>query len=204
MRQPRRVRRRRPGAATALAVSALGLLGTACDLFPTRTPLEGGGGNHVWQTPVGPQIIVENLRSSFEAGVFGDYERTMYPDFLFIPDDSDVFDIEVIRPGEEVFANWNRAVETTTAEVIFGSVPALTLELSLIREELITDGRLLKYDYALSLRHADREPTVYVGEAWFTIRQELGSGEWFIYRWEDIASSITNRSWGFLKGQSRP
>ncbi len=137
--------------------------------------------------------------------MFGDYQRTMAVDLVFIPDQADVFEMEVIRPGENVYEDWTRAVETTTAEVIFGSAPAISLDLTVIREELIGGGgRRVRYDYTLAVRHADREPTAYEGEAWFTTFQEPGTGEWFIAVWEDIRSSPTNRSWGFLKGTSRP
>jgi hypothetical protein len=187
-----------------IAPAAAALLLSGCGLFPTRTPSEAGGGESVWLTPVSPQIIVENLRSAFEAGNFGDYARTMTEDFVFVPDERDVFAIELIRPGEGVFLGWDRSVETQTAEVIFGSVPALDLVLSLIREELIAQYRLLKYQYVLTLTPAAGDPSLYEGEAWFRIRQEPGSGEWYIFEWEDIASVPLRQSWGYLKGLSRP
>jgi hypothetical protein len=186
----------------ALAVAPLLLSG--CGLFDTRTPSEVGGGESVWLTPVSPQIIVENLRTAFQAGNFGDYERTMTEDFFFVADQSDVFAIELIRPGEAVFDEWDRAVETQTAEVIFGSVSTLTLQLRLIREEIITEGRLLKYQYELTLTPAQGDPEIHAGEGWFRTRQEPGSGEWYIFEWEDIASATGRRSWGYLKGESRP
>ena len=186
----------------ALATALLLLSG--CGLFDTRSPSGVGGGESVWLTPVSPQIIVENLRAAFEAGNFGDYQRTMTEDFFFVADQSDVFAIELIRPGEAVFADWNRDVETQTAEVIFGSVPRLTLHLSLIREEIISDGRLLKYGYELTLIPAQGDPEIHAGEAWFRTRQEQGSGEWYIFEWEDIASVPQRQSWGYLKGLNRP
>ena len=112
----------------ALALTLVAPLLAGCDLFSTRTPSAAEGGDSVWLTPVSPQTIVENLRASFQAGNFGDYERTMTEDFVFVPDESDVFDIELVRPGEEVFAGWNKQVETSTAEVIFGSVAELRVE----------------------------------------------------------------------------
>lgn len=187
-----------------IAPAAVLLLLSGCGLFPTRTPSEAEGGESVWLTPVAPNIIVENLRSAFEAGNFGDYERTMTEDFRFLPDQSDVFAIEVIRPGEGVYLGWDRTVETRTAEVIFGSVSALNLELPIIQEEIITEGRLLKYRYELTLTPASGDPTIYAGEAWFRTRQEPGSGEWYIFEWEDIASVPLSQSWGYLKGLNRP
>jgi hypothetical protein len=187
-----------------IALAAALLLLSGCGLFDTRTPSEVGGGESVWQTPVSPLIIVENLRASFEAGNFGDYERTMTQDFFFVADESDVFAIELIRPGEGVFLGWDRGVETQTAEVIFGSVPRLSLDLTLIREEIIPQGRLLKYHYELTLLPAEGEPSIYAGEGWFRTRQEPGSGEWYIFEWEDIASVPLRQSWGYLKGLNRP
>lgn len=188
----------------ALALTLVAPLLAGCDLFSTRTPSAAEGGDSVWLTPVSPQTIVENLRTSFQAGNFGDYERTMTEDFAFVPDESDVFDIELVRPGEEVFVGWNKQVETSTAEVIFGSVAELSVELDLIREELITEGRLVKYDYVLTLVPAEGDPDIHEGEAWFWTRIEPGTGEWYIYRWEDIASVPLRRSWGYLKGLNRP
>jgi len=186
-----------------LVAAMLFLPGAGCDLFATRKPDVSGVGTSVWLTPVTPQIIVENLASSFQGGVFSDYQRTMTEDFLFRPDETDVFNIEVIRPGEAVFENWNREVETTTAEAIFGSAESVGLVLGLMREELIADGRLLKYAYDLTLTAPGGDAVLYEGQAWFKVRQDVGSGEWFIFDWEDIASEEAP-SWGFLKGSRRP
>jgi len=73
-----------------------------------------------------------------------------------------------------------------------------------IQEEILGEARLLKYLYVLTLTPAEGDPTVYEGEAWFKVRQEPGSGEWYIFEWEDIASVPLRRSWGYLKGLSRP
>jgi hypothetical protein len=189
---------------TGIVIATVGLLLTGCELFPTRTPSGVEGGDSVWLTPVTPLIIVENLRASFQAGNFGDYRRTMTEDFGFVPDQADVFDIELVRPGEEVYVGWTRDVESNTAEVIFGGVATLTLELELLQVELLAEGRLLKYEYVLTLNPAEGDPVLYEGEAWFWTRQELGSGESFIYQSDDIASVPLRRSWGYLKGLSRP
>ena len=185
------------GVVTA-AVFAIALAG--CGLFDTRAPIEGEGGQSFWQPPTSPEIIVRNLEVAFENGIFNDYERALTIDFTFNPDDADSLDVEGGRPG--AFLNWTRDVEVETAAAIHASADSLILILVPQSEEIIGDDRLLKQNYVLTLLTAGGS-TVYEGDVWFWVRQQT-AGEWYIYHWQDIATSSSHRSWGFLKGTSRP
>lgn len=178
------------------------LLAGGCDLFSTRTPDVASGNESLWQSPTSPQIIVRNLQLAFQAGNFNDYQRALTDDFVFVADPTDVTEMDLERPGENVYEAWNRDVEVTTAQDIRLPADSLTVDLVLFDEVIESTGRLLKYNYSLRI-YAGGQPTTYEGEAWFQTRQE-STGEWFIFHWEDIASSAALDSWGLLKGRNRP
>jgi hypothetical protein len=195
------VRRARRRAALLAALAPALLLGAGCDLFQTREPAAGGTGNSVWQPPTTPEIVVENLQLALENGVFGDYTRALTDDFTFVPDDADVAQLAIERPGEAVYGGWTKDVETQVAEAIRTGLTSLDLGLTLVSEETLPDGRLQKYGYALTLTRG-ASVTVYEGQAWLDIRQEP-NGDWLIARWEDVITPQTVESWGLLKGRNR-
>jgi hypothetical protein len=177
---------------------ALALLASGC-LFKTRTPIVGEGERSFWEPPTTPEIIVRNLETAFENGVFNDYSRALTEDFVFQPDGADSAQIEIERPGEQVFVGWNREVETEAAQTIKDSADSVDVVFTLFSDELIGDDHLRKEDYVLTLFQGGGE-VAYVGQAWFLIRQT--SGEWFIYEWEDVRTSDAP-TWGLLKGRNR-
>ncbi len=183
-----------------VATVALWLPGAGC-LFDTREAEEGEGGESVWVPPTSPEIVVENLRAALEAEIFGDYVRAFTEDFTFEPDAADVAQLAIERPGEPVYENWTRDVETATAENVAAGAESVELAFSLISEQLVEDGRLQKYDYTLTLVRAEGAD-VYQGEAWFEIRQEP-TGDWLIHHWLDVITPETVESWGRLKGRNR-
>ncbi len=178
----------------------LGLLAGGC-LFETRAPIVGEGDRSFWEPPTTPEIIVRNLETAFENGIFNDYSRALTEDFVFRPDGADSVQIEVERPGEEVFVEWDREVETATAQTIKDSADSVDVVFTLFSDDLIGDDHLRKENYVLTLFQPGGGEVVYVGQAWFSIRQ-IG-GEWFIYEWEDVRTSQTTPTWGLLKGRNR-
>lgn len=194
------MKRRRLADLVLVAAAALWLPGAGC-LFDTRDAEEGEGGDSVWVPPTSPEIVVENLRAALETEVFGDYLRAFTDDFLFEPDAADVAQLAIERPGEPVYDDWTRDVETATAENIVAGAESVELVLSLISEQIVEGARLQKYDYTLTLLRSGG-PSVYQGEAWFEIRQEP-TGDWLIHRWLDVITPETDESWGRLKGRNR-
>jgi hypothetical protein len=177
-------------------------VGAGCDLFETRTPPPvDQGGTDQWQPPTAPRTIVENLERALEGANFGNYRRAFAEDFVFRADASDVARLQIDRPGEAVFEGWDRDVEGDTAETIRQAVQQIELVLDLFDEIITPEGRLLKYNYTLTLT-ASTGVTARRGEAWFDIRAEP-NGEWFIYDWEDVANAAGFESWGLLKGRNR-
>jgi len=180
-------------------VSALFLSG-GCSLFETRDPILAGGDDSVWVQPTEPEIVVENLRLAFERAIFNDYIRALTDDFTFVPDASDVAQLEIDFPGQPVYDGWDRTVESDVAEAI--RTPADSVRVTFgepIREDSPEDV-LLKYEYLLWV-FAGGDSTAHEGEAWF--RTRASAGEYRIFEWEDIASSTTRPSWGLLKGRNR-
>lgn len=185
----------------ALIAMSLWLPGAGCGFFDTREPATGDAEGGTWVPPTRAEIAVENLERAFEAGVFTDYQRALTENFSFTPDDADVATYQQERPGDDVYGNWTRAVEVETAEAIRTAADSLDLVLDFKEEELVTEGRLRKYDYQL-LVSAGTTVTEYVGEVRFIITQVAG-GDWVITGWEDVASDPQTPSWGFLKGANR-
>lgn len=183
-----------------LAVTSALFLPGGCDLFQTRDPIIATGEDSIWVQPTEPEIVVENLRRAFEEAIFNDYLRTFTDDFSFVPDASDVLQLEVDFPGQPIFDGWDRTVETDVAETIRGSADSLRVDLGEPEREDLPEGVLLKYEYVLGV-FADADSTFYEGEAWFLTRSS--SGEYRIAEWTDIASSPTRASWGLLKGRNR-
>ncbi|MBZ0266955.1 hypothetical protein K8I85_02265 [bacterium] len=185
----------------ALIGMSLWLPGAGCGLFDTREPVTGDTDSGTWVPPTRAEIVVENLERAFEAGVFTDYQRALTENFTFTPDDTDVATYEQERPGEDVYGSWTREVEALTAEAIRTAADSLDLVLDFKEEELVTEGRLRKYDYQLHVIVGEAV-TEYVGEVRFVITQVAG-GDWVITGWEDVASDPQTPSWGFLKGANR-
>jgi hypothetical protein len=192
---------RRCAARFLLLLGAAFFAGAGCDLFGVRDSEGGSGGTNVWVPPTRPEIIVQNLVAALEVGSFGDYQRAFAPDFEFVPDGTDVTQMQIERPGEPVYDGWNKDVETQVAEAIRGSAQTLDLRTSFFEEQLVDEGRLHKYEYTLTLENAGGV-NVYQGEAWFTIVQQT-NGDWLIAGWQDIITPNTVESWGRLKGRNR-
>jgi hypothetical protein len=179
----------------------LGLMAGVGCIFEARTPIVGEGQRSFWEPPTTPETIVRNLETAFENGIFNDYARALTEDFVFRPDGADSVQIELERPGLEIFVGWNREVETETAQAIKDPADSVDVVFTLFSDELIGDDHLRKEDYVVTLFQGGSEVT-YEGQAWFSIRQ-IG-GEWFIYEWEDVRTSQGAPTWGLLKGRNRP
>ncbi|NNE44453.1 MAG: hypothetical protein HKN12_09605 [Gemmatimonadetes bacterium] len=182
------------------AVLMTAVLISGCGLFETRDPVVSSGDDSLWQVPVTPDIIVTNLEVALETSNFTDYARALTEDFVFRADAADIAQLEIDRPGEMVFEGWDRDVEAATAATIVDAADEIDVEFVLTDDILVPAGRLVKYDYTLE-RVVGTAVLVNSGEAWFQVRNE--AGEWYIFDWEDIASSSENDSWGLLKGLSR-
>ncbi len=193
--------KRRAARLALILFAAMFLPGAGCNLFETREPEGGSGSINIWVPPTRPEIIVQNLLAALEAGSFGDYQRAFAPDFDFVPDGTDMAQLQIERPGEEVYAGWNKDVETQVAESIYGTARSLDLRLVFFQEQLLQEGRLHKYDYTLTLETTSGV-NVYQGQAWFTIVQQF-NGDWLIAGWQDVITPQTVESWGRLKGRNR-
>lgn len=189
-----------------LKLSAVGVglaLGVAgCSLFDARSP-EAGDSESDWVAPLIPDQIVTNLEVALESGDFNDYRRTFVEEFVFLPDQTDVAQIAIERPGEEVYEDWDRDVETETMEQVFSSSDSLRVDFTKFEERIEGETIQMFYRYTL-LRYRGAEVDDLRGEAWYRVGQVLG-GEWYILEWEDVISDETGveGSWGLLKGRER-
>lgn len=185
-------------------VVVAGLLfgGSGCSLFETRSP-EAGSSESDWVPPLIPAQIVTNLEVALESGDFNDYQRTFVEEFFFVPDQTDVAQIAIERPGEAVYDDWSRDVETDTMEQVFSTSDSLRVDFNLFEERIEGEVTQLRYRYTLR-RYRSGEVDELQGEAWYRVGQVLG-GEWYILEWEDVISEETGTggSWGLLKGRER-
>lgn len=187
---------------TAFLAPLLLVLASGCDLFATRQPIVESAEQSLWTPPTEPEIVVTNLELAFEIGNFNDYQRALTEDFTFRPDNSDVVQLDLEYPGQDVFADWTREVEVATAQTIWNAADSVFVDFTQFDDDLGQTVRLLKYDYVLTLRTAGQEDSIWEGQAWFTTVQQP-NGEWLIQDWEDVASSASRESWGRLKGRNR-
>ena len=186
----------------SLVVAGLALFAGGCSLFETRSP-EAGSSESDWVPPLIATQIVTNLEVALESGDFNDYRRTFVEEFFFVPDQTDVAQIAIERPGEAVYDDWNRDVETDTMEQVFSTSDSLRVDFDLFEERIEGEVTQLRYRYTLR-RYRGSDVDELEGQAWYRVGQVFG-GEWYILEWEDVISEDTgpDGSWGLLKGRER-
>ena len=174
-------------------------------IFEPRTadPPESGTNQYPWIVPNMPKDVFVNLKSGLASNLDSNYERSLDPEFAFIPFD----DAEAVYPLS--FADWTKVVELTVLARIktlyFGERSVQFGDANLHFPVQIEDQpRLAIYEgpYTITLNPGDGSPAViYAGEARFTIVQ--GTQGWVLSIWEDIGQIPGNSNSGMLRGALR-
>ena len=173
-------------------------------LFEPREPEEPGTATeqYPWVIPNRPKDVFTNLRSGLASNLDSNYERSLDPNFTFIPSD----DALSVYPGSFVDP-WTKAVEldvltliktnyTGARNVQFGDA-----NLNFDKENEQVGLATYEGPYTITLTLGDGSSETYAARAVFTIVQ--GSQGWVLKSWEDIEASGTNPTSGILRGALR-
>lgn len=152
-------RQKAPFALMAIIISTLPFL-IGCDLVTTRSPEEPqGGGAQEWRFPSTPEVLLDNLTSSFYRRSSTDYYRCLVPPeeidtppFQYQPDPQ----TESNHPG--YFSHWDVAREEKFIRTLFSSslIPLdslLTFVLTVERKNEWSDSATVSAHYRSHLGH---------------------------------------------------
>jgi hypothetical protein len=184
------------------------VVAASCDTFSTRAAEEPEGEATQIVLAQKPGDVLSNLKNAIGGRDTDAYEDLFTEDFVFIPDPSDVIDLENFYPG--IFDNWGMETEIEVGERILDESRTKISGLDLMSERLImeTDSTYeVLEDYQLFLRlEGSEEFEVYIGTARFSMRLD-SDGLWYMHRWEDARRDtgiVADRdTWGKLKGEIR-
>ena len=179
----------------------LALLTASCDLLKTRDPQPPDQGNTANQQATSPQMVIDNLQSSFANKNVNDYEA-LFADVAFVGR------TYVFVPTQEaqgnysaIFSQWTIESELNyfrkaVASVSVAFTPAVSFS-NYVITPFQSDSELYEADYSVFLA-----PTTYSGHARFSLLPNKNTGIWYIYRWEDVQTTNSpTLSWSDLKGQ---
>jgi hypothetical protein len=172
----------------------------SCDLLKTRDPQPPDQGNTANPPATTPQILIDNLQSSFANKNVNDYGK-IFADitsvgrtYVFVP-------TQKALGNYPVFSQWTTESELNYFRKAMASVSAgFTPEVSFSNVVLTpfqSDSALYETDYTVFI-----SPTTYSGHVRFSMLPNKNTGTWVISRWEDVQTSNSAAlSWSDLKGQ---
>lgn len=177
------------------------LLVASCDLLKPRDPQPPGTGNTANPPATSPQILIDNLISSFANKNVNDYEKifadtgSIGRQYIFVPTQKAAGNYAAF------FSRWTKDSElyyfrkaTASVSVAFAPMVSFSGTPPIIFQ---SDSALYEADYSLFL-----SPTTYVGRARFSMLPNKKTDTWVVYRWEDLpAAKDSTLSWSDLKGQ---
>ncbi|NLT49504.1 MAG: hypothetical protein GXX85_01135 [Ignavibacteria bacterium] len=178
------------------------LVFVSCDLFTSRDSEDPAGLRSNFNSPTTPEILFENLASSFNDKVIENYTAnftdSMYlaKNFRFIP--------AADAAGEfPQLADWSLPDEKQYFTQLVSKVAAnqkLGLKLFFNEKTVYVDSAVYIYRYEISTNSDDENiPSFCSGTSQFTINVDRRNF-WVISKWQDISDN-KNRSWSYLKGK---
>lgn len=180
------------GAVRALVIAAFCAASWNGCFFSPREPEDSQGGTITrWRQPNTPQILVDNIRFTFEDRQINFYRRSFRTDFDLVPDEIDSLNLAAI--SRLPFVNWGQAKEEEFGQAFFGSVHRIGLQLAQVQPPVFDvgpDTARVRLRYEMSVIDstppgggAIPESSFYAGTLTFFMRDE-GTG-WGLYAWED-------------------
>jgi len=178
------------------------MLVASCDLLKTRDSETPVGGNTANPPATSPQMVIDNLTSSFANKNVNDYEKlfadtgSVKKQYIFIPTQKAAGNYSAF------FSHWTRDSELNyfrkaMASVSVSSTPTVSFSVPPLTNFYGADSALYAADYSFFL-----SPTTYFGRAQFYMIPNKNTGTWAIYRWEDLPSAKDSTfSWSDMKGQ---
>lgn len=207
-----RVARAALAGALAAAAAALALGWTGC-FFEPRTAQEGSDSTTSrWSPATSPDVLISNVRVTFEDRQVDFYRRGLRSDFVFRPAFQDSVEESTRRPG--VYDGWGASVEEEVTRLIMEGADRIRIRLTeaspVVREVGIDTARIRKaYEFSIVSIESVGPDSVTVDSAFYkgilTFFMRDDGGEWGLYRWEDARSSDPNiKTWGKLRAETRP
>ena len=179
------------------------LLICGCDLLSTRDAEPPGNARSNYQSPVTPELVIENLINSFKDQNIENYISCFAnpsfseKGFLFIPSSGATAQFPSL--AEE----WDLKDEDQYFRNMISKVPSeqsITLLFSDEEFRPFGDTLIFAAGYTLNVPHNQADlPTNFKGEVRFSMIRDSRSF-WSIYYWQDNKNSIT-ASWSELKGR---
>jgi len=177
------------------------LIAASCDLLKTGDPESPEGGNTSNPPATSPQMVIDNLTSSFANKNVNDYDKlfadtgSVKKQYIFVPTQKAAGNYSAF------FSRWTRDSELNyfrkaVASISTTSTPTVSFTGTTLTN-FQADSALYSADYSFFL-----SPTTYLGRARFYMIPNKNTGTWAIYRWEDLPSAKDSTlSWSDMKGQ---
>jgi hypothetical protein len=194
--------------AAMLTISLIG--GCLKNPFATRNSEDPVGVTGTWETPASPETAIRNLLYACNEKNVQNYRSCLSDNFVFSsPEDS----IRAESQGSAyLYYNWDKGVETFTAQNIFSTYSASGHQLLLSMMESgnnpdsIGDTVAVIYrEYVIRLVVADSihiDTATASGLATFRLNQ--GQYDfWSIYFWQDLPDTVGGFTWGQFKAMYR-
>lgn len=165
-----------------------------------------------WETPARPDIVIQNLFYAYHEKIMGNFIQCLCDSFGFsAPEDS----IDAVNQGRaDLFAHWDRSVESSVTTRIFNTYTqnpdSLSYVLSFLATPPVPDQvgdslAVLSRGYqllVLDLKASPPETTLVEGTATFLMRQ-TSLNWWSIYFWNDIPAAAGKPDWADFKAEFR-
>lgn len=174
----------------------------SCDHFSTRSPEEPQTGRSDFRTPDTPDIVINNLMSSFSNQNIVNFLRCFQDanyesDLKFTPSQS----AQANNPG--FFIDWTLRNEEIIMNNIFNSLEPNAipfLSISNIDQQQNPLSTLLQADYFIRVNTSKDIAKEYAGTLQFKLISETND-YWYISEWIDFnsSSSTISESWSNLK-----
>jgi hypothetical protein len=187
------------------AVVGVFLAAGACGLFETRAPEQPPPPTESGCRPLtaGTLNVVLNIED-FYGRLSGRtcYASTLDTSFVFIPDPQDV---SLFLPSTP-FDGWDEVVETQVNENIatqkFIEVDFINEYASaIISPDQTTEQRFWNYQLRIAFQ-TPPDTLRFTGKADLTLHRG-NTGEWKITNWVDHRGTVSDSTWGFLRGSHR-
>jgi hypothetical protein len=184
-------------------LSFCALILNSCDFLTTRTPEEPikPGSNFIPSTS--PQILFQNLKSSFEEKVLENYlsclvdSSFLRKNYKFVPAIGSVTHYPILN-------SFNLGAERQYFSNIksnLGSGSNITLNYTNIIHTPLGDSAIYSFEYSLQINSNNLTfAGVYSGSALFKIFLD-SRNQWVIVEWQDIKKE-NNSCWSDLKGRT--
>ncbi|HLX11716.1 MAG TPA: hypothetical protein VKS81_02780 [Bacteroidota bacterium] len=173
----------------------------SCNIFETGTPQSPNQGNSSYQSPVTPDIVLQNLVSAVAESNLNNYLLS-FPDttattrrFQFVPSP------EVASTYASVFRSWSVSDERTYFQNLGSPVNgAPNLDIPTDQPPQVNTPDSVVYSLNYTLFYPTRNhsvPQSVQGRMQLNLRSDA-QGKWAIYYWQDFKTT-NDSTWSYLK-----